>query len=349
MELHSSLELDTFRSVQDPLADQVIARYFPSEKNLLQSHLAALTLNNDSLPADTLPELSALYESIRNTAVGFDKEALQRGQNFFAHHASDIMLLLGFLSLPYCYTAAYGAEVLVKSKRIMEEPATRLMDTATFVFDVTHKDAFEDKGKALVSILKVRLMHAATRWYITQSGDWDETLMGKPINQEDMAGTNLSFSLMAVRGLRKLGKFVSPDKAFDYIDYWNRIGELLGLSPQLIPETNKETFYLEKLIRDRHFRQSKAGLELTQSLYRYYRKAVLNTPLEGYTKTFMIYLLGDKVARQLGLEVDNYDRLVFKPYQLFMNFRNYFFDSSDSYAKAYSRFKETSEQNDLDS
>jgi len=341
MELLSSTELDAFRELQDPLADHVISKYFPADKNLLQSHLSALVTNSDSLPSDANEELKALYAAMKEAASSFDVDDLAAGQSFFSEHASDIMLLLGFLSLPYCYTAAYGAEVLVKSKRILEDPATRLMDTATFVFDVTSKGAFKPEGKALVGILRVRLLHAATRWYINHSGDWDITMMGQPINQEDMAGTNLSFSLMAVRGLRKLGKFLEPEKAFNYINYWNKIGLLLGLKPELLPESNKEAFHLEKQIRGRHFKSSDAGLKLTKSLYKYYEKAVADTPLDGLTKSFMIYLLGDKVASQLGLEIGNYDRIVFKPYQLFFNFKNFFFDSQDSYAKAFGRFKES--------
>jgi len=339
MVLLSSTELDAFRELQDPLADHVISKYFPADKNLLQSHLSALVTNSDSLPSDATEELKVLYAAMKETASSFDVDDLAAGQSFFSEHASDIMLLLGFLSLPYCYTAAYGAEVLVKSKRILEDPATRLMDTATFVFDVTSKGAFKPEGKALVGILRVRLLHAATRWYINHSGDWDSTVMGQPINQEDMAGTNLSFSLMAVRGLRKLGKLLEPEKAFNYINYWNKIGLLLGLKPELLPESNKEAFHLEKQIRGRHFRSSDAGLKLTKSLYKYYEKAVADTPLDGLTKSFMIYLLGDKVASQLGLEIGNYDRIVFKPYQLFFNFKNFFFDSQDSYAKAFGRFK----------
>ncbi len=292
MELLSSTELDAFRELQDPLADHVISKYFPADKNLLQSHLSALVTNSDSLPSDATEELKVLYAAMKETASSFDVDDLAAGQSFFSEHASDIMLLLGFLSLPYCYTAAYGAEVLVKSKRILEDPATRLMDTATFVFDVTSKGAFKPEGKALV-----------------------------------------------VRGLRKLGKLLEPEKAFNYINYWNKIGLLLGLKPELLPESNKEAFHLEKQIRGRHFRSSDAGLKLTKSLYKYYEKAVADTPLDGLTKSFMIYLLGDKVASQLGLEIGNYDRIVFKPYQLFFNFKNIFFDSQDSYAKAFGRFK----------
>lgn len=340
MQDYSDDLLNSFRTRQDPDADAVIAAYFPNDKNLLQAHLNHINDNSATLPDDVYLSLGELLGTVRSQAKNFDKEELKKGHRFFSNYASDIMLLLGFMSLPYCYAAANGAQVLVKSRRILNDPASRLMDTASFVFEVMSPEAFLPQGKGLVSILKVRLLHAATRWYINNEGSWDSKLLGHPINQEDMAGTNLSFSLITVRGLRKMGKFITPESAFNYINYWNKIGLLMGLDKELLPKTNKETFALERNIRVRQFKNSEAGTVLTQSLLKYYQQATKDSPLEGYSKTFMNYLLGDKVSRMIGLEIENYDRLVFKPYQLFISFRGFFFDSQDSYAKAFARFKE---------
>lgn len=341
MQDYSADLLNSFRSRQDPDADEVISSYFPHQKKLLQVHLDYLNDNSANLPDMASLPLKKLLGDIKSVANEFDETEVKKGQAFFDHYASDIMLLLGFMSLPYCYAAANGAKVLIKSKRIIEDPASRLRDTATFVFDVASPKAFEPEGKALASILKVRLQHAAIRWYISSGSDWDAESLGKPINQEDMAGTNLSFSLIVVRGLRKLGKFVPPVTAYNYICYWNKVGLLLGLAPELLPQSNKESFALEKNIRLRQFGASEEGIALTQSLLRYYEKATVDSPIEGFSKTFINYLLGDKVSKLIGLEIKNYDRLVFKPYKLFVSFRGFFFDSQDSYAKAFARFKES--------
>lgn len=340
MQDYSDVVLNLFRTRQDPDADAVISAYFPRDKSLLKSHLDSLVDNGSAIPNDAHLSLKKLFKDMRLEASKFDETELENGQIFFSRNASDIMLLLGFMSLPYCYAAANGAEVLVRSKRILEDPASRLMDTASFVFDVTNDKAFTPKGAAMISILRVRLLHAATRWYINNSGDWDSKKFGKPINQEDMAGTNLSFSLMTVRGLRKLGKFVTPKSAFQYIDYWNKIGLLLGLAPELLPKSNRDTFALERNIRVRQFGPSESGRKLTTSLLKYYEYATKDSPLEGFSKSFMNFLLGDKVSRMIDLEVKDYDRLVFKPYKLFTSFRTFFFKSQDSYAKAFARFKE---------
>ncbi|MFY0592146.1 oxygenase MpaB family protein [Roseivirga sp.] len=337
---YSEQLLNDSRVEKDDLADKVISNYFPKDKALLQQHLDGLELNNSFLNETADVSLKHLLADVQEKANSFSDEELSKGQAFFNEHASDIMLLLGFMSLPYCYAAQNGAEVLVRSQRILNNPEQRLMDTAEFVFDVTHKDAFKPNGKGLVSILKVRLLHAATRWYIGQDETWKGKTFGEPVNQEDMAGTNLSFSLLVLRGLRKLGRLILPEKAYDYINYWNKIGILLGQNEGLLPESNKEAAVLERKIRKRQFGASEAGTKLTQSLLNYYEMATKDTPIEGKSKTFMNFLVGSSVSNMIGLEINDFDRIVFRPYQLFISFKGYFFNTEDSYAKAYARFKE---------
>jgi len=214
--LYSHTCMDQFRQQQGPLADAVINEYFPSRKGALMSVLETVVGNDFEPPPEWPTSMLNLYEAVFKSSELSQEEVIARGQKFFSRHSSDILLLLGFLSLPYCYAAAEGSEVLIRSKRIIEEPETRLAETAQFVFDVTAPNAFAKDGSGLASILKVRLMHAAIRYYIQQSGSWSADF-APPINQEDMAGTHLSFSLIPARGLRKPGKPISADDRMDHI------------------------------------------------------------------------------------------------------------------------------------
>ncbi len=324
----------------DPLADNVIAAYFPLNKHQLFEEMTGLSKNSDRLPKEVKPELRLLFDAMQNEAKQLPKEALDKGQMFFSQHASDIMLLLGMLSLPYCYAAANGAEVLIRSKQILENPEKRLLETAEFVFDVTSENAFQADGKAVVSIFKVRLMHAATRWYAKNMTSWDTKALGEPVNQEDMAGTNLAFSLIVIRGLKKLGKKVSSEEAFYYVNYWNQIGKLLGLDRSLLPENNKAAYVLERNIRERQFKTSESGRRLTKSLLNYFEKATFDSPLKGQSNALVAYLLGDQVAEMLGVSNSVFDKATFQPYKLLLQFQNMLSLRSDSYALAFKQFKE---------
>src|SRR2546430_5548445 len=55
-----------------------------------------------------------------------------------------------------------------------------------------------------------------SRHLVGQSGQWDST-WGTPINQEDLAGTLLSFSCLPTTSLQKLGVPVLPEEAEAYL------------------------------------------------------------------------------------------------------------------------------------
>src|SRR5690606_4495506 len=124
---------------------------------------------------------------------------------------------------------------------------------------------FSNDGKGFASCLKIRLRHAIARHYVWRSDYWNEDLK-TPVNQEDMAGTNLAFSLIVIRGLRKLGLALSYDEQQSFMHLWNVIGYLLGLDEELIPEDGKSATLLESAIRKRNFRSSIQGKELTKAL-----------------------------------------------------------------------------------
>lgn len=325
--------------MQDPYADAVIANYAPQDLREMHAALDALQTNADAFPAHTKDSLQMLYKEIKKQHAKVDQEVWEKGFDFFNQHASDIMLLLGFLSLPYCYAAANGAEVLVRSKRIMADPEKRLLETAEFVFDVMSPNAFAPNGKGLVSILKVRLMHAMSRWFVVQSEGWNSKAYGLPINQEDMAGTNLAFSLIVTRGLKKLGQELSATEVMDYVRYWNGIGAMLGVKEELLPQTIKEAYLLERNIRERQFQSSSAGKQLTEVLLAYFRKATVESPFEGQSDAFVSFLLGENISNLLGLQTGTVQRLRFEPYQFLLRFQHRLGLQKDSYGKAFQQFK----------
>jgi hypothetical protein len=231
-------------------------------------------------------------------------ELLAQGAAFFDRHAQTIMSLLGFLSLPYCYAAADGARVLYRSQRIQADTTRRLAETAHFVLSVTGPAAFAPGGPGFDMVRQVRLMHAAVRYHIGRSGRWDEAAWGLPINQEDMAGTNLAFSFIVLRGLRRLGIPVDPAAAQAYLHLWNVVGWLMGVRPELLPATEREADRLDRLIADRHFKKSEIGVALTASLVASIEQTFKGTPpgrIKGFVPTYMRYLMGDTVADLLDL------------------------------------------------
>ncbi len=336
--------LDKARFMTDAAADELIVRYFANSTNkqAFADALLQVNLNTDFLKPNLLDK-EPLFKNALNLPDFANVKMMKAGAAFFSDHSGMIMNLLGILSLPYCYAAADGAKVLYFSEKIRNNTQKRLTDTANFVWDVMAKNAFEPNGSGFASIFKVRLTHAAARYYINKSDNWD-TKWGIPVNQEDMAGTNLSFSLIVVRGLRKMGYKITYKQQQDFTHLWNVIGSLLGLDETLLVNNGEKAILLEKTIRKRHFKKSTEGVALTQSLVDYLSIIETQIGLKPQTSIkIMRFLLDNEVADILGLPKNQLSDNEIRLFKL----KNAGTITKDNYLKNYRQFKKLVSDNQL--
>ena len=296
------IDLNAHRKSGDLQADNFVKHYFenPSKKLELFEALKNLKTNLDlDVFLIKFPNAQWFKDDLDCIAAP-DKKTQNNAVKFYQNKEIYILQLLGLLSLPYCYAAADGAKVLYQTERMYKDVQTRLEETAQFIKDLMDIKAFTDQGNGKAQIFKVRIMHAAARHYILK-GNWN-LKYGFPVNQEDMAGTNLSFSLIVVRGLRKMGFAINYQEQMDYIQYWSYVGELLGVNSDLLPKDGKTARDLEQQIAKRQFKKSEEGIALTNSLLQCFfklndQKQFTNEEVTG----FMRFLLGDEIANLLEI------------------------------------------------
>ncbi len=312
-QLYPESLLQAARQQTDPLADAVIAHVFEEYTfQQLNAWLKEITLNHSPLP-ESLPTVLREYFTQTSPLPAF-ANALQmrQGAGFFARHFQPVLSLLGSYSLPYCYAAADGAQVLWLSERIYRDTFKRLQETGQFILDVLDQNAFAPAGKGIRSIQKVRLMHAAVRFHIRKSGQWNPA-WGEPINQEDMAGTQLAFSFIVLEGLTKLGFYYSSSEANAYMHLLKVIGAMLGVNEELLPSTTKEAYWLARRIGQRHFRKSEAGTGLTKALLACMQEVVPAALGPGFMASYVRYLVGNDVADLLEVPPADWSRAVINP------------------------------------
>jgi hypothetical protein len=299
LHLYTDSLFDELRQRQDQLADNVV-------KTLIQCPNWVKLINSwedipETFPEDFPADLILYFDFYNERKASFDGITLERGQSFFEKNGEMYTAMLGFYSLPYCYAFADGAEVLVRSKRIIDAIGERLGETGSFVMEIFKPGAFMNGKSGFLVCAKVRLIHALSRYFILKySHDWNPKY-GKPINQEDMLGTNLAFSQIVLRGLLKLGVPVSEEEHQSVLAYWKWIGELMGIEVSFWPETPKEAFELDKLIRRRHLAASEAGQKLTKALLNFYRKSISDPVLADQVEGIVAFFLGKEASKALNL------------------------------------------------
>jgi hypothetical protein len=300
LKLYQNAELDKLRNQGDPLGDRNV-RFLLDQPEWIDMINTWTDLPSQEKICQLPGILSDYLKEFRIVPEWMEEKKIKLSQEFFEKEGNLYLSMLGFYSLPYCYAFADGAQVLVRSRRITEDIGMRLAETALFLLESFRPGTFLGNEKALLTFAKIRLIHAFSRLFVEKySKDWNEA-WGVPINQEDMLGTNLAFSLIVMRGMEKLGRYPGKELTEAVLHYWKMIGFYLGINISYWPEKVKEAFELEKIIRKRHLKISEAGHVLIQALLKYYTDSIDDPGLAGRAASLIAYFLGKQAAEALGL------------------------------------------------
>ena len=312
----SDTELDALRQVGDPLADDTITAIFEAhEIDAVRKVLRHLVDNDHPLfvPADAALDpavrrhIDDYFEKSDAALPSLDPKRILAGERMFELHGPEILMTLCCYSLPASYTAKKGVQVLAQTGRLESHPKRRLFETTQMVIDVMRPGGLaiggnaREHGKGIRTAQKVRLMHAAVRHMILHHhGDaWLEKY-DVPINQEDMAGTLMTFSWIVLVGLDRLGATVEEEAREAYLYAWTAIGHVMGLREELIPKTLEDAHTLTETIKRRQTEKSEAGNMMAAALVEMMRESIPGGVLSGLPPSMLRFFLQDD-ARYLDL------------------------------------------------
>jgi len=295
------------RSVGDPIADAVVANLFEEGGVDSVNVLMRTLVVNDGLPSDLLPPVVRDYLARSAMFLEPDPGQVARGEELFGLYGPEILLTLGFYALPADYAAKKGVQVLYRTGRLTMQPVRRVFETTQMVVDVMSPGGLGPNGHGVRSAQKVRLMHAAVRHLLTHDPNLPgDAGLGTPINQEDLAGTLMSFSYLVLDGLARLGVALSDADRNAYFQAWMVIGRIMGVHEELIPANFEEAKSLTKLIHERQIAASPQGAALAAALVEGYR-GLMPELLKGTPVSLIHFFLdrdpftGENIAALLGL------------------------------------------------
>ncbi len=303
--------LDRMREVADPEADDVVADYFDGAgERGPHTFFRQLVERHDLPPQDCSAEVVDFLEERPPLPAWADPDLMRKGEDFFGRWGLYVPLVLICSSLPECYAAKKGVQVLRLTARLATDPKRRVVETAQMVLDVMAPGGMQPGARGYRTVRKVRLMHAGVRYLILHdpriarngetgkdavwSADW-----GLPINQEDMAGTLTTFGWTVLNGLASLGIPVTPDETEAYLHAWNVVGAMLGIREELLPKDSGDADELATRIRQRQWEESPEGVEMTAALLEMLERSLPGRVLPGFGPTMIRHFIGDDLARQL--------------------------------------------------
>lgn len=177
-------------------------------------------------------------------------------------------------------------------------------------------------GRGFIAARKVRMLHASMRCMLLKpelvlppeahrsaafsasnigaltkgirENPYDAAKLGKPVNQEDLAYTLLTFGYTIPAGLRKWGCRLSDDDCEAFLHAWCLVGHIMGVRDELIPEDFAEAERFYGIVKKRQARQCTQGPKLTRSL-----EDFLRDYLPGFMKQDLPMML---IATQLTVD-----------------------------------------------
>ncbi len=325
--------LDNQRLIGDNEADLLIKATFAAKQQGVLYEL--FKLDEKAIGSQPDSDLKNFLITQKPKPVWFNEKRLQKGQQLFKQYALEMMALLGAMSLPYCYAASPGNKALYLSDKMRNSPGKRLMDTASFVIAVLSPGALEDGETGHIHINKVRLIHALSRYYLQKHPTWNMD-WGVPINQEDMAGTNMAFSYVILLGMQQSGFILSQKEKEDFLFAWRYIGYQMNIDEALLPSTFLEARQLATTIKIRNFKKTEEGIILTKELLSYYKVSVPPDQADLVASQIRFYL-GNEVAEYIGLARDPIRDKLAASVSTFKSLQSMLTVQPDSYQKMLSQ------------
>lgn len=242
--------LDSLRVLADPEGEAVARALKPFGTAPTRAAFGAFRAGRRTFPAGT-PEVLldfarrefgyADHDGFATLPAWADHDRIRRGQEVFMTTAIPAVLVMLCKSLPEGYAAPSMARILNLSGDLQKYPQHRLMGTLQLLLNVSSPGSFDPGGPGIVSGLEMRLLHAGVRANVAPAVMGEAGLAafrgryGEPINQEDMIGTILGFSMLVVDGLKLLGLDWTDEQAEDYYHLWSVFAHLMGVRTPATP------------------------------------------------------------------------------------------------------------------
>ena len=302
--------LAAMRHEQDPLADGVVREIFTDgNQAAVDDVFAKIVRSDDPIPSGLPPKALSYFERTAALPPWADLEQIAVAQRLFTRAGWATATGLFCSALPQAYAARNGARVLLGTSGMTEHIERRIFETAQFIFDVLDEGAFGPAGRGVRAAQKVRLLHATIRHLTLRTG-WDVEAWGVPINQEDLAGTLMTFSCVILDSFDALRIDYTPEEGEAFLHAWKVVGHFMGLDERLLPRDVTDGNALMESIRASQWQQSPEGETLAKALVSMMSRYLPGRAFDGLPVSMMRELAGDHCADLLGLPSAGWTRRI---------------------------------------
>ncbi|OUY07767.1 oxygenase MpaB family protein [Acinetobacter populi] len=287
--------------------EAVIEWVMQNPKQHRQYFETALFKGLDALP-ENIPELDSFFRHVETKPSWVDDDKINRAIDFTYRLGINNGLVLRDVSLMAGYMFPGFNQPLILTGALKQQVGTRLAETTKWWIDITERNGLERYNHGFSSTIYVRFIHALVRHQLKKSERWDADTWGVPINQFDLAMTNIAFSSVVLLGIRGLGIFPNKAEVDDYLHFWRYVGWLMGVEEQWQVKKESEGWRFMYWLQFSHPKSDASSAALGASLskepfereYRYLRSLQQKLAYRQHLEITQFFI-GKKRMQSLGL------------------------------------------------
>ncbi|EPQ3192417.1 oxygenase MpaB family protein, partial [Acinetobacter baumannii] len=211
-------------------------------------------------------ELENFFNYIEQKPEWLDQRQIDEAVKFTYRLGINNGFILRDLSLMAGYLYPGFNQPLILTGALKKEAGTRLAETTKWWVDITEPQGLSRLSAGFTSTIYVRFIHALVRRQLKKSDRWDSEVWGVPLNQFDLAMTNLAFSSVVLLGIRALGIWPTKQEAKSFLHFWRYVGWLMGIDEKWLIQSEPEGWRLLYWMQFAHPRSDHSSIELGLSL-----------------------------------------------------------------------------------
>ncbi|OBF81207.1 hypothetical protein A5791_06075 [Mycobacterium sp. 852002-51163_SCH5372311] len=169
-----------------------------------------------------------------------DARKLRRGQRALRRGGADGMYVARDVSLLGGYQFSEFNKTLLRTGALEKGSNKRFAETMQWAMDVISDGGLAPLAVGYRSTLRVRLIHALVRRYVSAMADWRADEWGLPVNQTDMAATLVGALIAPPVGAIGMGIVPTP-RDLEAIAHLTRyVGWLIGVQDEWLPHSFRD-------------------------------------------------------------------------------------------------------------
>ena len=219
--------------IGDPLADALVedlSSFAPQEVHAI---LARALESPEALPSD-MPESLRQFVAQANTVPDwFDTDVARMASRAFLRNSDIVLAALVGGSIVEGFSTLISKSFRIRG-RVTNSGVRRLKQNGMQLVEQYLPGGMEPGGDGWRLTLRVRLVHAQSRYLIDQSDEWNHEAYGTPLSAANMLLAGAAFSGRLMRHVATLGGDFNREEREAYVHVWRYTGLLIGIPEEIL-------------------------------------------------------------------------------------------------------------------